>query len=102
MDELDYWRLCEELNIVQAAFLVVGEAPTQAEYVEQWDMETRPTGYEAAKTAICGALKNFVLYKKELAGFESQNNHWREEYLHAPDLVSENDGYLTALYRRSI
>ena len=25
MEELDYWRLCEELNIVQAALLVVGE-----------------------------------------------------------------------------
>tara|TARA_R110000772_G_scaffold133645_3_gene242140 strand:+ start:858 stop:1583 length:726 start_codon:yes stop_codon:yes gene_type:complete len=102
MEELDYWRLCEELNIVQAAFLVVGEAPTQAEYVEQWDIETRPTGYEAAKTAICGALKNYVLYKKELAEFESQSDYLREEYRHAPDMVLENEDNLTALYRRSI
>jgi hypothetical protein len=102
MEELDYWRLCEELNIVQAVLLVVGEAPTHAAYVEQWDVENRPIGYEAAKTAICGALKNFVFYKKELAGLGSQDDYLHEEYRHAPDMLLENEGHLAALYRRSI
>ena len=102
MEEMDYWRLCEELNIVQAAMLVVGEDPTCAEYVEGWDVDTRPKGYEAVKAAICGALKNFVLYTKELAELESKNTYLREEYRNAPDMVYENEGSLTALYRRSV
>lgn len=59
MDELDYWRLCDELNIVQAAFLIAGEAPTFAEYAEKWEVDKRPRGYEAAKTAITHALRRF-------------------------------------------
>ncbi len=57
MKELDYWRLCEELNIVQAALLVVGDDPGLSEYAEGWDVHKRPKGFEAAKAAICGGLK---------------------------------------------
>ena len=28
MDPLDYWRLCDELSVVQAALLIVGEDPS--------------------------------------------------------------------------
>jgi hypothetical protein len=58
MDGLDYWRLCEELTIVQAALLIAGSDPSQdAAYVEGWNPENRPPGYEAAKTAISNALR---------------------------------------------
>lgn len=67
MDDLDYWRLCDELNIVQAALLVVGENADQAEYVESWDVQNRPRGYEAAKHAICIGLKKYRAYQEELA-----------------------------------
>jgi hypothetical protein len=56
MEELDYWRLCEELNIVQAALLVIGEEPACAEYIEDQEVHNRPKGYEAAKTAIHSSL----------------------------------------------
>lgn len=59
MEELDYWRLCDELNVVQAALLIVGEAPNMAAYTENKDIDKRPTGYEAAKSAIVGALKRY-------------------------------------------
>ncbi|MEC9346269.1 MAG: hypothetical protein VYB54_08575 [Pseudomonadota bacterium] len=59
MDDIDYWRLADELTIVQAALLVVGESPGPiAEYVEKWDAGERPPGYEAAKHAIKNALLN--------------------------------------------
>ena len=59
MDGLDYWRLCDQLDIVQAALLVSGCDPSiDHGYVEGWDIENRPTGYEAAKAAISDALKN--------------------------------------------
>ena len=72
MEELDYWRLCEELNIVQAALLVVGEDPSCAEYTEDQEVQNRPKGYEAAKTAIYGGLKNYVRYEKEHNDFEDK------------------------------
>jgi len=57
MESLDYWRLCEELTIVQAALLVAETDPAgEAAYVEQWETQKRPYGYEAAKTAISNAL----------------------------------------------
>lgn len=62
MESLDYWRLCDHLNIVQAALLVAGCDPSSdASYVEGWTPENRPAGYEAAKTAISNALKRGVI-----------------------------------------
>jgi len=57
MDDLDYWRLCDDLSILQAALLIAGEDPSKNGYVESWEMHKRPQGYEAAKTAILNALK---------------------------------------------
>lgn len=59
MESLDYWRLCDELTVVQAALLVAGEDPSSNQsYVEGWNPEERPDGYEAAKAAISRALLN--------------------------------------------
>jgi hypothetical protein len=58
MDGLDYWRLCDQLSVVQAAMLVVGSDPSSdAMHVEGWSPDKRPPGYEAAKTAIANALR---------------------------------------------
>lgn len=102
MEELDYWRLCEELNIVQAALLVVGEDPSVSEYAEGWKLSNRPEGYEAAKIAICGGLKNYIRYEKEYAELEEQTDCLRGDYASAPDMVLENNEYLSSLLNRSI
>ncbi len=58
MEDLDYWRIAEEMSIVQAALLVAECDPSvSAGYVEGWDLEKRPAGYEAAKTAIFNAFR---------------------------------------------
>ena len=58
MEGLDYWRLCDELTVIQAALLIAGDDPSSAqEYVEQWEPAKRPLGYEAAKAAISHALR---------------------------------------------
>jgi hypothetical protein len=31
-DALDYWRLCDELSVVQAALLVVGKDPSKLQH----------------------------------------------------------------------
>lgn len=65
MESLDYWRLCDELTIIQAALLVAGEDPSSDQsYVEGWSPEKRPDGYEAAKAAITRALLNEVIKGK--------------------------------------
>ena len=57
MEDFDYWRLCDDLSILQAALLIAGKDPSQNGHVENWDMDKRPLGYEAAKTAIINALR---------------------------------------------
>lgn len=62
MENLDYWRLCDELSIVQAALLLVGSDPSGDDgYAENWEMHKRPPGYEAAKTAIAYALSRGLI-----------------------------------------
>lgn len=57
MEDVDYWRLADELTIVQAGLLVAGEDPASlANEVERLDPELRPRKYEAAKYAIKQAL----------------------------------------------
>lgn len=58
MEGLDYWRLCDELTIVQAALLIVGRDPGQQEdCIERESAHRQPPGYMAAKTAITQALQ---------------------------------------------
>ena len=57
ISEFDLWRLCDQLNIIQAALLVAGHDPSSdQQYVERWDHNKRPRGYEAAKAAISRGL----------------------------------------------
>lgn len=56
--ELDFWRLCDELTVHQAALLTVGENPGQLSDAERLSYENRPTGYEAAKSGIQNALRS--------------------------------------------
>lgn len=64
LESMDYWRLCDELTIVQAALLVAGEDPaTSGAFVENWEYDKRPSGYEAVKTAITYRIRK-KLYAK--------------------------------------
>ena len=57
VSEFDLWRLCDQLNIIQAALLVAGQDPSyKQEFVELWEYDKRPAGYEAAKAAISRGL----------------------------------------------
>jgi hypothetical protein len=57
MDSLDYWRLCDEVSVVQAALLIVGCDPSESqEYVMNWDASKRPIGFDAAMAALTHAI----------------------------------------------
>jgi hypothetical protein len=55
-DALYYWRLCDELSVVQAALLIVGKDPAQFER-QVHSFENRPIGFDAAKTALVNAIE---------------------------------------------
>jgi hypothetical protein len=57
LDDLDYWRLCDELSLKEAALLVAGTSPAAYPNVEQWTIDKRPRGYEAARSALINALR---------------------------------------------
>lgn len=76
MEALDYWRLCDELTVFQAALLVVGVDPTMHETVEKWVASDRPLGFDAAKHAITNALRCGDITGKtiEIAEYDSFGN----------------------------
>jgi len=72
MEGLDLWRLCDELTIVQAVLLMLGHDPAgEHATVEDWKLQERPAGYEAAKTAIIAAVRRGAI-KGWLAPYEYQ------------------------------
>ncbi len=57
MKSLDYWRLCDELSVIDAALLIVGEDPSISRaYIKHWAAEKLPQGYSAAKNALINAI----------------------------------------------
>jgi hypothetical protein len=74
MDALDYWRLCDQLSLVQAALLIVGTDPSGIQdFVEREYAQNRPEGYDAVIAALYNAvrtkrLKADVIEAKEDAG----------------------------------
>jgi hypothetical protein len=57
MEGLDYWRLCDELSVIQAVLLTIGEDPAEYQQgVEDWSPENRPVGYDAARAALTHAI----------------------------------------------
>ena len=56
-DDFDFWRLCDELSIRDAALLISGVSPAKYSDVERKGIGDRPKGYEAAKTAMVNALR---------------------------------------------
>jgi len=57
MEAFDYWRLCDELSVIQAALLIVDEDPSNSqEYVLSWESPNRPSGFSAALAALTHAI----------------------------------------------
>ena len=75
LSSFDFWRLCDELTVVQAAMLLAGQDPaSHQEYVEGWEPENRPDGYEAAKAAISRALLRDLVEGELIPQYESDIN----------------------------
>jgi len=57
MDKMDYWRLCDELSVIQAALLMLGIDPQQHPYVMNWKEHERPENFSAALAALSHAIQ---------------------------------------------
>ena len=66
MDNLDYWRLCDELGLEQAACLIAGVNPSSeiGSNCPNWAISEQPFGYHAALTAITHALRRKTIIGK--------------------------------------
>lgn len=74
LESMDYWRLCDELSVIEAALLVVGEDPSQNACLENWEVHKRPLGYEAAKSAISRALMKSAIAGNLIPEFDRDIN----------------------------
>lgn len=62
MDSLDYWRFCDELTVIQALMLILGDEPSSDRiyYVER-NTKSQPKGYEATRAALTHAILGYRL-----------------------------------------
>lgn len=59
MEDMDYWRLCDELSVIQASFLMIDYDPSGCENLDNWSQ--LPRGYEACFTALKNAVNSGTL-----------------------------------------
>lgn len=76
MENLDYWRLCDELTVTQAALLIIGEDPSDGSdgYILNWQPDDRPKGFNAVFSALkvaitSNAIKSKVVHSGEIVHF---------------------------------
>jgi hypothetical protein len=91
MDVLDYWRLCDELSVVQAALLIVGEDPSQfQDYIDTQHFSNRPSGYDAAKAALINAIRGKRLPAKVIDAVDERGDslgtNWHSTTVAVEDL----------------
>jgi hypothetical protein len=58
MEPLDYWRLCDELTVLQAAMLIAGLDPADELKLDHLDWDQNIIGLDAATNAIANALRS--------------------------------------------
>jgi len=57
MENLNCWRLCDDLSVIQATLLIINEDPAKhQEYVEGQAQGERPPGYDATRAALTHAI----------------------------------------------
>lgn len=56
MEKMDFWRLCDELSVTQAALLIVDVDPAEFCYVMAWKEHERPDNFSAVLAALSHAI----------------------------------------------
>ncbi len=74
MEAMDYWRLCDEFSVVQAALLILGYLPQENEHIMNWRDDQRPENFPAVfsalvHAALAGRLEATLRYKADVEGY---------------------------------
>jgi hypothetical protein len=85
LDALDYWRLCDQLTVTQAALLLVGKDPTDLQYSVRSSRKT-PIGFDAAFAALTSAIKAKRLPEHFAEGADVTN--WYNATISVEDLTA--------------
>jgi hypothetical protein len=82
MENLEYWKLCDQLTVMQAALLMVGVDPSSEVGMccERRDSDERLGGYDAAKTAIATGLRAKAIKGRLLTVNEGDGIHPLADY----------------------
>lgn len=107
MDVIDYWKLCSEYSIIQAALLICGAVPDDLQYEVERNDRNRPPGYVAVRTALYNAIRSDTLAatvveldRDEYGGAPSMNPH--ETLIRYDDLnrFLKANGMVSAIFDR--
>lgn len=77
MRGIDFWRLADELSVLQAALLICGIDPSGKEYSVERNSK-KPEGYEAIKHSLIVSIQNGTLDGREIRHVDPQ---YEEEYV---------------------
>jgi hypothetical protein len=90
IDGLDYWRLCDELSVVQAALLIVGVDPSgRDEGIDNEGPARRPKGYNAAKAALVNAVNGKRLAATIVESVDRDGNSYGPDW-HSTTIMVED------------
>jgi hypothetical protein len=82
VNTLDYWKLCDDFSVVQAALLILGEDPTELQYdVERAEQQDKPENFEPVFAALKGAVEEKRLPAKVKGVMEADflADNWERE-----------------------
>jgi hypothetical protein len=82
---LDYWHLCEQLTVAQAALLLVGEDPTDLQFSVRSGGK-RPIGFDAVFAALTNAIDAGRLAAK--LGEGEHGTDWYTTSISLEDLIT--------------
>lgn len=90
MEPIDYWKLCTEYSVVQAALLTCGHDPDALQYVVEI-RDKKPAGYSAVRSALYNAIMGGNLHantrfkQEDFGNTETLDIH--ETTIHVTDLA---------------
>ena len=61
MKDINYWKLCDNFTVVEAALLIIGEDPSDYLGIDKWPSDKYPPHYQAALSALANAINNRTL-----------------------------------------
>jgi len=76
MQGIDFWRLSDELTIIQAAILICGYDPTNLQNSVRYNDSNYPDGYVAIKHALSSAAKSEILKSRETKVLNEQDDNY--------------------------